>query len=467
MSSARACYGFLCLLVWLAGLPGHRAAAGPAEPADREGFALAVFSADVTIPLDHRCMGILPTKSVKIVDRLSAHGFVLLGAEQPIVLCAVDWCEIRNRAYDQWREALAKAAGTSRQRVLVCSVHQHDAPVIDAEAARLLSEAGLPGELYDEAFHDDALRRVAAALQEGLAAARRVTHVGLGQARVESVASNRRVVHPDGSVGFDRGSRSGAEQFYRDQPEGLIDPWLKTISFWDGDQPLLALHSYATHPMSYYGQGEVTCDFVGLARDRRQRDDLAIQQIYTTGCGGDVTAGKFNTGSHDDRLALVDRMYQAMVAAWANTRREPLVNVDFRNAELTLDFCPDASMSEQALRAALHDASLSVEQRILAAMGLSSRLRVAAGQPIDVPCVDLGPAQIVLLPGESFIAFQLMAQQTRPDSFVMTIGYGECWPGYIPSESAFQEGFRDQWLWVAPGSELRIREALEKVVPHR
>jgi len=28
--------------------------------------------------------------------------------------------------------------------------------------------------------------------------------------------------------------------------------------------PVLALHAYATHPMSYYGRGEVTSDFVGL-----------------------------------------------------------------------------------------------------------------------------------------------------------------------------------------------------------
>jgi hypothetical protein len=98
-------------------------------------------------------------------------------------------------------------------------------------------------------------------------------------------------------------------------------------------------------------------------------------------------------------------------------------------------------------------------------MGLSSRLRVAAAQPIDFPCVDFGPAQIVLFPAESFVGLQLMAQEMRPDSFIMSLGYGECWPGYIPTESAFQDGFRDNWLWVAPGSEQRLRQALESVLP--
>ena len=52
---------------------------------------------------------------------------------------------------------------------------------------------------------------------------------------------------------------------------------------------------------------------------------------------------------------------------------------------------------------------------------------MARGQAIDMPCLDLGPAQIVLQPGEAFVGYQLMAQQIRPKSFVMSIGYGECW----------------------------------------
>jgi hypothetical protein len=465
MSHASSQFALVRVLCFVFCLATHRTFLAAAEVTSPGKFSLAVFSVDATIPLNHRCMGILPVKSRTIVDPLYAHGFVLLGAAQPIVLCAVDWCEIRNGAYDQWREALAKAAGTSRQRVLVCSLHQHDAPVTDAGAAKLLSEVGLQGELYDEAFHDDTVRRLATALQDSLSSARRITHVGLGQARVESVASNRRVVYPTGRVTFDRGSRSGAEAFFRDQPEGLIDPWLKTISFWDGDVPVLALHAYATHPMSYYGRGEITSDFVGLARDRRQRDDSSIKQIYVSGCSGDVTAGKFNAGSLDDRFALVDRMYRAMVGAWENTRRVPLQRIALRNAELVLDFHPDPNLTEVALRNALRDENRTVEKRVLAAMGLSSRLRVASGQPIDLPCVDLGPAQIVLFPAESFVGYQLMAQQMRPDSFVMSIGYGECWPGYIPTEAAFQDGFYDSWLWVAPGSEQRMRTALESVLP--
>src|SRR5262245_12080692 len=51
----------------------------------------------------------------KIEDPLSARGVVLLGAGQPIVLCAVDSLGIGNEGFEQWREGLAQAVGTVPQ----------------------------------------------------------------------------------------------------------------------------------------------------------------------------------------------------------------------------------------------------------------------------------------------------------------------------------------------------------------
>ncbi len=425
---------------------------------------MATFSADVTIPLGHRCMGVLPTKSRRIEDPLQAQGFVLLGAGAPLVVTAVDWCEIRNQAYDEWRDALGQAAGTTRERVLVTALHQHDAPVIDSGAERLLEEVGLGGELYDRDFHSRCLWRVGDALRASLGKAVPVSHLGTGQARVKKVASNRRTVHLDGRVSFSRGSRSGGNPFLREAPEGQIDPFLKTLSFWNEETPVLALHAYATHPMSHYGQGLVSWDFVGLARERRRRDDGSLHQIYVSGCSGDVTAGKYNDGSPGNRSVLAERLYRSMLEAWKNARRLPLGRIAFRSTQLELEFHPDPDLTAEAMQSALNDAEGAVEDRILAAMGLSSRHRVATGGAIDLPVIDFGPAQIVLFPGESFVDYQLMAQEMRSDSFVVSIGYGECWPGYIPTESAFRDGFEDKWLWVAPGSEARIQSALRRVL---
>src|SRR3989449_6332886 len=50
---------------------------------------------------------------------LRARGIVLLGAGEPIVLCAIDWIGISNEGHDAFRSALARAAGTSSRRVAV------------------------------------------------------------------------------------------------------------------------------------------------------------------------------------------------------------------------------------------------------------------------------------------------------------------------------------------------------------
>ncbi|MEZ5944855.1 MAG: hypothetical protein R3C18_26015 [Planctomycetaceae bacterium] len=449
----RQCFGLLALMLF---------SSSPIQ--GEEAFWISTFSADVTIPLGHRCMGVLPTKSVSVSDPLEIHGFVLGGSNQPVVVAAVDWCEIRNGAYDDFREALANAVGTTRERVLLSSLHQHDAPVVDSDAARILREVGLANELHDEQFFSSVIERTIKALKAGLKEKTRVTHVGTGKAKVREIASNRRVVYPDGRISFDRGSRSGGDSFHAEQPEGQIDPFVRTISFWNGETPVLALSVYATHPMSYYGRGEISADFVGLARRQRQQALPNVKQIYASGCSGDVTAGKFNNGSQESRVALTNRLAAGMADAWKDTKRVPLTQLRFRNTSLQLEYYGHASLTEERLTAEVNDESLRTEDRILAAMGLASRQRVSSGQAIDVPCLDFGSAKIVLLPGEAFVGYQLMAQVMDPESFVVVMGYGECWPGYIPTDAAFADHFHDKWLWVAPGSEKRMEATLQKVL---
>lgn len=434
------------------------------EPPQPATYRLATFHADVTIPLNHRCMGILPTKSKEIVDPLEAHGFVLLGPDKPIVVVAVDWCEIRNASYDAWRSALAQAAGTDPVRVLVSSLHQHDAPVVDDGAQQLLDLVGLAGELFDRSFHDQCLTRIRAAVTESLPRARTITHLGIGMARVAEVASNRRVVDAGGRVSFGRGSSSGADPTLRAAPDGLIDPYLKTLSFWEHDQPLLAWHAYATHPMSFYGKGSVSADFVGLARRLQARAQPGVAQIYASGCSGDVTAGKYNDGSPAMRPALAQRLFDAMQNAWQVTLRYPLRDVQFRHTGFDLPFNDSPAFRREAMEATLRSPEAPIGDRILAAMSLSSLNRIERGQQIDLPCLDFGPAQVVLFPGESFVGYQLLAQELRPDSFVMSIGYGECWPGYIPTRAAFADNFDESWRWVSSGSPPQMEAALRKVL---
>lgn len=432
--------------------------------ADPPKLFLSTFEADVTPPIGHPCMGGGIAPVAKIEDPLFAKGFVLTGRDEPIVVLAIDWCEIRNDAYERWRNVIAEAASTKPNRVIVSALHQHDAPIADLTAQKFLEAAKAKGNICDLKFHEEAVQRVAVALKEGIKKKRLITHIGTGQAKVEKVASNRRYLDKDGAIRFNRMSAT-RDPLIRAGEEGVIDPWLKTLSFWDGDTPLLALSAYATHPMSYYGKGGVTSDFVGLARKRRQTDVPSIFQMYVSGCSGNITAGKYNDGSVENRPILAERIYKAMAAAFESTKRQPITSLDFRSGIVKLSprFGPEFEIDH--LKEQIAKGKRPFDQ-CLAAFGLSWRERVKTKPGIDIPVLDFGDAVLTLLPAEAYVEYQLMAQRMRPKDFVVVIGYGECAPGYIPTDKHWKEGDGNlsDWCWVAPGAEDRIEKALRKVL---
>jgi hypothetical protein len=418
---------------------------------------LATFSADVTPPLGHPLCGgwIEPVRAVD--DPLRALGVVLLGPSSPIVLCAVDWCGLRNDAHLAWRTALAKAAHTTVERVAVHCIHAHNAPFADTLAQKLLAAAGGPPSL-DLKFFQRAVDRTAAAVKAALARTMEFTHLGIGQAKVDQVASNRRIVE-GGKVKLTRYSAT-KDPRVRAEPEGLIDPWLKTLSFWHGKKPLAALHYYATHPMSYYGDGRVTSDFCGLARDKRAGEDGKVFQVYFTGCAGNVTAGKYNDGSKANRAVLRDRILTAMRAAWKASTRSRIETWGWRVTPLKLQPRREKSFGAEESKKVLQDGKAAKARRGNAAFQLAWLKRI--DRPIDLACLDLGQAVVLHLPGEPFIEYQLAAQRLRKD-FVCVAGYGDGGPGYIPTDAAYLEGGYEPTVALAAPCEKKLLAALARI----
>jgi hypothetical protein len=427
-------------------------------------YHLATFSVDVTPPLGHPLCGgwIEPVRGFD--DPLRALGVVLLGDGAPIVLCAVDWVGIRNEAHRAWRVALAEAAHTTPDRVAVQCVHPHNTPFVDTEAQRLV--AAVPGAppLMDLRFFDEAVRRCAEAVKASLARTMRFTAIGTGTAKVEQVASNRRILGTDGKVKFTRTSAT-KDPKVRAEPEGLIDPWLRTLTFWDGDRELAALHYYATHPMSYYGDGRVSADFCGLARQKIQ-DETKVFQAYFTGCAGNVTAGKYNDGAKENRPVLRDRMVAAMRASRAATKRHNLKALSWRVEPFHVEPRREKSFTTEASKALLADAKATKAARCNAALQLGWLLRI--DQPIELTCLqlDLDPGTVLVLhlPGEPFIEYQLKAQEMRKDAFVCVAGYGDGGPGYIPTDQGYLEGGYEATVALAAPAEAPLTRAMAKLL---
>jgi hypothetical protein len=422
---------------------------------------LATFSCDVTPPLEHPLCGgwIEPVRGVD--DPLKALGLVLLGMGKPVVLCAVDWTGIRNEAFRTWRKALADAAHTTPEYVSLHTVHPHNTPFADTEAEKLIAAAGAPKSL-DLEYFADCVKRSAEALKASLPKARAFTHIGTGSAKVEQVASNRRIV-VDGKVKFTRTSATKSEEI-RNEPEGLIDPFLRTLSFWDGDTLIAALHTYACHPMSYYGDGRVSADFCGLARQKLQDENKEAFQIYFNGCGGNVTAGKYNDGAKENRAILRDRIHKAMTESLKGTKKQKIDGWEWRYEPVTFKPRREESFGEAASRKVLEDPKAAPARRNNAAFQLAWLKRIDT--PIEVNCLDFGgKVQTLLLPGEAFVEYQLAAPRLKPDAKVYVIAYGDDGPGYIPTAAAYLEGGYEPTVALSsPESEELLLKAMKKLL---
>lgn len=447
---------WLAMAVLSCGLTVIPESAGAAE------YRVATFSADVTPPMGSPLCGGFVKPVAGVSEPLQALGLVIFGTGDPIVLCAVDWCEIRNRDHVIWREQLAKAAGTIPERVAVQSLHQHNAPLADTIAEDVLRDAKSPYHIHDAGWMERTLAGVAAAVKDATAKQQPLTHIAVGEAKIAEVASNRRVMGPDGKV---RGVRTSAtrDPALRAAPEGTIDPMLKTISFWNGERKLAVLHYYGTHPMSYYGNGIVSSDFVGIARERRTAEDR-VPHIYFTGCGGNVTAGKYNDGSPANRPVLTNRVYEAMKGAEKAARKSPVREIAWQTRPIILPVNP--SFREADLLKQVRDEKASSSTQIVAALKLAYLRYSTAGNPIVLSCLHLGDdVRVMHLPGEPFIEYQLFAQEAVQGKFVAVAGYGDGGCGYIPLEKSFAEGgYEPTQAFAAPSSETLLRQKIVELL---
>ncbi len=420
---------------------------------------LASFRFDVTPPVGHSLCGGWIKPVIAVDDPLEAIGLVLLGVGKPIVICAVDWTGLLNDAHLEWRTALAEAAGTTIDRVAVHCVHQHNAPfVCPFTAALIAAQLELP-RVYDLAFFQRCLDAGRAAITAALPRARPVTHIAHGSARIEQVASNRRMDrNAAGHVGIMRGSKCADPRLIA-LPEGPIDPLLRTVAFYDRTEKIAACHYYTTHPMSYYGDGRVTSDFCGLARKLRQRDEPHCTHLYFTGCAGNIAAGKYNDGTPAARERLTERMYRGLVASEASLKPEPLSKLSWRTAEILLE--PNPTLGTDALKALVAPRTDALAPRYIPAFKLALIDRCTRRLPFFLNALHLDDTALLHLPSEQFLEIQLYAQSLRPGRMTAVAAYADGGAWYIPTREEFPHGgYEVEVAFASPGTEEVLRAAV-------
>lgn len=426
--------------------------------AEKGRLKIALFDVDATPPLGSQLTYDPMLKSGDLT--LRAKGIVLIGDEEPIVLCAIDWIGISNESQDIFKEVMAEAAGTIPNRVVVHTVHQHDAPICDFTAEKILLENNMPVGSFDGTFARSLLITLKKEISNALKEAKEVTELGLGSAEVNKVASNRRVYKKDGRIVTMRGSAT-KDSMLRSLPEGLIDPEVSLVSFWNNETPIAVLSFYATHPQSYYLTKSTNPDFPGIARYMRQLAVPDALHIHFNGAGGNIAAGKYNDGSHETRLVLAERLAEGMERAWRSTRKIPIDAKDlgWTTDNLLLPYRDEVKEIEKTM--------LEMNGRLLSNnMGrLGWYKRRMEGKGIETACLSVQDARILFMPGELFVEYQLKAKAMAPDHFVAMAAYGDYGPSYIGTAEAYREGgYEIESSPVTAESEGVIMKSIERLL---
>ncbi|MFC2087373.1 hypothetical protein ACFLSA_04360 [Bacteroidota bacterium] len=362
-------------------------------------YQLSTFEIDVTPPMDYK---LNYGKVLKTYDLgLRAKGIILLGSGQPIVLVAIDWIGISNESHDAFRIGIANAAGTIPERVAVQALHQHDAPW---------------GNLENH-YVQESLIRLETEIRKSMQHPQEVTHIGFGEAEVYKIASNRRILSENKDTVRAMRYTSCPNPSLRAEPEGTIDPMVSLISFWNDDKPLAVLTSYATHPQSYAGTNAPNPDFPGIARFMRQLAVPDALHIHFTGAGGNIGAGKYNDGSHENRVIFANRLADGMQRAWDASQKNintiSLINWTAESVALPPDTIDGSRAYIKYYK---------------------------GGGKLCLQCLKVNNTRMLFLPGELFVEYQLAAKNMRPDLFVAVAAYGNCGTGYVPTAIAFERG---------------------------
>ena len=398
----------------------------PPVVADTGSLKIVTFKVDVTPPVGDP-LAYVPNDKVETPIYVS--GIVLDDGKTRAVWVSCDYIGIYGEPFVTWTEMIAKQAGTATENVFLHSVHQHDSIRF---APHLNPKEGEDGPLVvNPEYGEKSLKDVAEAIAKAVSGPwQSVGKLLTGETRLGGLAGNRRLVDENGKFAHTRysGKNPPALQAW---PVGKIDPILRTICFESTEgKRIVALHFYATHPMAAYRRNMVGTDVPGRAlRHVEESDSSVAQNIYFTGCGGDVTLGKYNlTGDAQSIERLGKRLGEGILNNLKWLEEQPIGPLVVKRVafEVPFDSTTPSADGITGIQATSQRYFLETIDR----WRQSSLARLSVGPKVHLLSFQLN---------ELFVDYQLYAQSLIPEHFLATAAYGNGIYGYIPTRAAFEE----------------------------
>ena len=366
-------------------------------------------------------------------------GVIIDDSKKRIVLASCDFLYIWGNAYEQMKKVIAKAAGTVPQKVLLHSVHQHDSINIAIELNDIHKKyigIEVTPLAYYKKINEDMENAVAKAVRK----MKTVKNLASAERRISGLASNRRLLDKNGKVHAMRWSMCHNPEL-QSEATGVIDPMLRSIAFIGGnDKPLAVMHFYASHPMTAYGRNMCSADVPGVALEYvKKHYDENVSHIYFTGCGGNITFGKYSLENKEKSLKFLGkRLGKEILENCRQLEKKKIGSIALKNSSFELPL--KAELNEKKL---LEKIEKTEDRHVL--ILLSTLLETVRNwekwKNLNITRLSIGEdIHILSLPSETVIEYQLYAQELVPEKFLACAAYANSSYGYIPTAKMYSEG---------------------------
>jgi hypothetical protein len=156
-----------------------------------------------------------------------------------------------------------------------------------------------------------------------------------------------------------------------------------------------------------------------------------------------------------------------MKAAWEAIEKRPLdgteISWNTRDVSLPVGKHLDPPLLEERINNT--DNTLAI--RINGVRHVAFLRWVKAGHKITLSRLRIGDIDLLHLPGELFVEYQLAAQKLRPDAHVCVAAYGDYGPGYIGLHDSYAQGgyeTSERASRVAPGVESVLMQGISALL---
>jgi len=397
-----------------------------------------------------------------IHDELWAKALVLETGDTRVAVVSCDLIGLTLDSVARIRQRAEAMCGIPGDHVVLAATHTHSGPAMGC--LRLLGQ--------DPAWVEVVERKIAGADAEAnrnLVAAT----VGVGCGEVQ-IGINRRERQPDGTIRLGR------------NPGGPLDTTVGVLRVDAASgEPIAALIHHPCHPVVLGGNNYlISADFPGRATAFVERALPGVTALFVNGCAGNINSDPFgHTFEAAERLGatlgaeavkayhgieLADETTLRCATEWADAPLQPLPP---RAGTQSL-----FDSRRQALDAEVAAGRLSPlkcdTDHVLGWLGdvLTEwdKPRQQTTRRLEVQAVAVGDTAFVTTPGETFVEIGQAIAAGSPFPHTFVTGYTNGVVGYIPVDTAFEEGGYEvesayQFYYgtysLAPGTEAAVAAA--------